>query len=160
MRRFLALAAAILLAMLLLPGVPATAAPPLGVTITVDELAGGDPPGGEPFIADGPAVAAGLLCAAGNVEDLGFTVYPSGSNHIKLTADKRFSCGDGSGSFEARLWVKLYPDQTTTAKWKITGGDGAYGALRGWGTLVGTPFFDEGGEQLGITDVYTGKLKG
>ena len=156
MRRFLILVATIMLAMLLLPAVPAAAAPPLGVTITVEEVLVGEVP--EDFDATGDAVDAGLMCATGTVVDLDVTVLPSGQNHTRLIADKEFTCEQGT--FTARLWVKLFPDGSTVAKWRITGGTSDFATLRGWGKLVGTPIFNADGVKTGITDVYTGKLKG
>ena len=42
----------------------------------------------------------------------------------------------------------------TTANWKIAGGTGAYGALKGNGKLVGTALTPT----VSIVDVYDGKV--
>ena len=134
---------------------PAAWARPLAVEIVVEEtLPVVIPDPGQPFVATGPAVDRGVLCPEGTTEDIAFAARPGGW-FTRLTIEKLFTCGDSSGDFTVQLRVKLFPDGTTTALWKVTGGTGDYATLMGSGTLVGTPIVP--GES--IEDVYTGKVK-
>ncbi len=107
---------------------------------------------GDPFLATGPAVDFGVLCPAGIVQDMAWESRQT-RRFIRLKVTKLFTCDDGTGTFEVFMRVKLFPDGSTTAKWKVTDGTGNYVTLRGAGKLVGTPFTG------GITDVYTGTVK-
>jgi len=132
---------------------PATAKAPLDVYIISDKDIGGI---GD-FVATGPAVDAGLVCPSGTEVDPEVIVRnTAGGRFTILKILKSFTCEDGSGTFDVRMTVKLFPDGTTTANWKVVAGTGNYTALRGHGTLVGTPPPNTTGE---IIDEYFGKMK-
>lgn len=130
---------------------PVLAAPQLDVHIESDATIGGGP---DPFTASGPAVDAGTVCANGTTEVLSTAVSgPPGGSFSILHVDRRFTCDDGT--FDMKKVVNL--DLTTgdtTARWKITGGTGAYAGLKGRGSLVGTPIV----VGSSIHDVYDGQV--
>ena len=130
---------------------PATAKAPLGVHIESEKTIGGV----GFFEADGPAVDDGLMCETGTEEEVEPVVVRPRGRFTILKVLKRFTCNGGSGTFDVRMTVKLFPDGTTTANWKVVAGTGDYVNLRGHGKLVGTPIVQ--GES--ITDVYDGKMK-
>ncbi len=130
------------------------AAAPLAVHIEVVENTGDQPP--EAFVASGPAVDSGLVCANGYVDEVGPTISsgsPGGAFAI-LRVVKRFDCGGGD-TFDVRMvvWLDL-TTHYTTAHWTVIGGTGAYAKLHGNGTLAGTPIVPGSS----ITDVYEGML--
>lgn len=131
----------------------ASAAPPPNVHIEVPEVIGVN---GDPFTASGAAVTAGVLCAAGSVDDLGVISSGSGAGpFVILHVDKRFTCDDLSGTFDIRMIVRLdEATDSTTANWRIVGGTGAYSGLHGSGWLVGAPIVPE----VSIFDVYDGRV--
>jgi hypothetical protein len=150
MIRFGLLAAVLLLA---LNASPAFAASPEPIHIEVLEYPSGTSAPPEPFTASGPAVDAGLVCAAGMVEDVALTYNdPVGSTQM-IWALKRFDCGDGI--FDVELVVRLdLTTHNTTARWRIVDGTGDYVGLKGRGSLVGTAA-DPG---VSILDVYDGRV--
>jgi hypothetical protein len=81
----------------------------------------------------------------------------SNPRFIRLLILKEFICGDNnSNTFLIRMTVRL--DNTTletTARWSFEGGTGAFAALRGRGTLVGTPIVPG----VSIHDVYDGAVR-
>ena len=127
------------------------AAPPKSLHIEVLESIGTS---GEAFAATGGAVDSLLVCPTGTVDDLDVSISGSGSSPFRiLHVQKRFNCGDSSGSFDVEMVVKLdLTTNATTARWKIVGGTGSYAGLKGNGSLVGTPV--EPG--VSIHDVYDG----
>ena len=131
----------------------AAAAPPPTVHIEVPEAIGVN---GDPFTASGPAVSVGVICASGTVDDLAVVSSgPGAGSFVILHVDKRFTCGDLSGTFDISMTVRL--DETTdstTASWRIAGGTGAYSGLHGNGWLVGTPIEPD----VSIFDVYDGRV--
>ena len=131
----------------------ALAAPPKSLHIEVLEYIGTS---GESFAASGDAVVAGLVCPSGTIDDLAVTVSGSGSSPFRiLHVQKRFNCGDLSGSFDVKMVVKLdLTTNATTARWKIVGGTGSYVSLKGNGSLVGTPVVPG----VSINDVYDGSV--
>ena len=134
------------LILVLLSATIAFAAPPLPVHIEVDEVIGGS---GEPFTATGP------VCPTGFVDELGFSQYgPPQGTFSFLNVGKRFTCWDGSGTFDIQMKVKLNNvTGFTTAHWKFAGGTGVYANLKGNGTLVGDPTLAVND----ILDIYDGK---
>ena len=143
------------IALVLLAGTASSAfaAPPLKVHIEVDEIVATS---GEPFLASGPAVLAGLVCPSGTVDDLSGTVSgsPGGAFSI-LHVLKRFNCDDASGTFDVALTVKLNNStHFTTASWRIVAGTGNYVGLHANGSLAGTPIVPA----VSIHDVYDGKV--
>jgi hypothetical protein len=122
------------------------AAPPSPIHIEVLEEIGGEPP--VPFTASGP------VCASGMVDELSTSGNSPGGPYQTLWVTKQFVCGDGSGTFDISMVVKLNVNTGyTTANWKIIGGTGAYQNLKGNGKLAGTP--NPGNT---IFDVYDGKV--
>ena len=129
------------------------AAAPLDFHIEVEEFVGTS---GETFYASGSAVAAGVMCATGTVDDLSVAVSgpPAGSFRI-LKVHKRFYCADGSGTFDVNLNVRLdLTTNETTARWSVIEGTGDYAGLDGNGSLVGTPIIPG----TSIHDVYDGRV--
>ena len=126
------------------------AAPPKALHIEVLEFIG---PGTETFTATGAAVDDGLVCATGFVSDVGTTVGNPNGPFQMIWTTKHFDCGDGT--FDMKLIIKLdLATNNTTAKWRVTGGTGAYAGLKGNGTLVGTAVTPG----VSIYDVYDGKV--
>lgn len=133
---------------------PASAAPPLAIHIEVDEMIGDS---GELFLASGPAVDAGLVCAYGKVYDLSVTIVGApGGKFTNLRVLKQFTCGDNNDNV---FWIKMAvrlnnTTGETTARWQTTGGTGPYTTLHANGSLVGTPIV------LGVSihDVYDGHV--
>ncbi len=129
------------------------AAPPRDIHIEVDEILGAS---GEAFVANGPAVDDGILCASGTVDDL--SIVTSGSQNGTfsiLHVLKRFTCDDLSGTFDVRLVVKLnLTTRYTTAHWNVVSGTGNYTHLHGNGSLEGTPIVPG----VSIHDVYDGSM--
>ncbi len=127
------------------------AAPKLSLHIVVEETIAG---GSEAFIASGSAVP-GLICASGDVVEVGGTTPNSSGGPIEtFWVTKQFDCG-GDNTFDVEMFVRL---NTTTgytkAKWNIVSGTGVYQNLQGKGKLVGTPSTTPGD----IIDVYDGKV--
>ncbi len=130
------------------------AAPPSALHIEVLEWIGVG--GSEPFVISGAAVTQGKICAAGMVEDLQITSNNPNGPFQKIWATKRFTCGDGSGTFDLDMVVKLDVNtRNTTANWHIVSGTGSYMNLKGNGKLVGTAQIPG----ATILDVYDGKVK-
>ena len=129
------------------------AAPPLDVHIQVDELIGGlgvD----EPFTASGSAVDAGLICAAGMVQDVSVSTSGApGAPYRIIHVLKRFSCE--GGTFDVTMVVRLdLGTHETTARWRVVSGTGDYVDLHGNGSLVGTPIVPG----ASIHDDYYGRM--
>ena len=127
----------------------------LGLTTTVGATPASDVqievPGFEgPFIATGPAVDDGVVCGSGVVVTTFNRAagFQSGSA-VSLAVGKEFTCDDASGTFSAKLQVRVYFEVGATFRWVITGGTGKYADLHGTGSgfVVG-----------GDTDVYQGGM--
>jgi hypothetical protein len=129
------------------------AAPPQGLHIEADEVVATS---GEAFIASGPAVDSGTVCAGGTVDDVSVEAFGNQTgSKLTLHVLKRFNCEDGSGTFDIRLVVKLdLVTNYTTASWVIVGGTGDYTSLHGNGSLAGTPIVPG----TSIHDVYDGNV--
>ena len=97
----------------------------------------------------------GPICTSGTVADtrLVWIVGGPDTNSYVLTVNKTFTCGDGSGTFFARLLVQG-TGGVETFIWAILGGTGTYRHLFGLGSGSTVPF--EGGG--GVTNTYTGYL--
>jgi hypothetical protein len=110
------------------------------------------------FVASGPAVDAGLLCATGVVTSLWVTsASPDWQGAVwVLYMAKHFQFDDGTG-FNARLVVRVIritPEVCNTiGQWRIVDGTGR---LKGTGTIEG--FGDPVNLDL-ILDVYDGSVK-
>lgn len=130
--------------------VPAAATPPADTTIAIDTILPLDgSPGFGPFTATG-----GVVCPRGDTIDL--TAKPAGfqsGTRLQLLVVKRFTCADGSGTFDLFLRVHLVFDPfSDVANWTVVGGTGKYERLRGTGTLVGSP------TPAGVLDALTGRM--
>lgn len=141
-RRASLLVAAVV-ALLVVPLAPAGASAPADVEIVVPGFEG-------PFVATGVAVDDGVVCGEGEVVDTDFKAagFQSGFA-VNLTVGKEFTCDDGSGTFSAKLQVRLDFTEGATFRWVITGGTGAYQDLHGAGSGFTVPVF---------TDIYQGGL--
>jgi hypothetical protein len=129
--------------------VPAAATPPADTTIRIDTIL---PPDGSP--AFGPFTATGsVVCPRGDTVDLLTKAAGSQSgDQLQLLVLKRFTCADGSGSFDMLLRVHLvFEPFSDVATWTVVGGTGRYERLHGTGTLVGTP------TATGVVDTLTGR---
>jgi hypothetical protein len=106
------------------------------------ELISSHPIGSDIFEASGPAVDAGLVCAAGTIDD---TENPDPTEPGVLWRwEDEHICDDGSGTFV--LGLDVYFDDPPNMRswmmgtWNIVSGTGAYETLRGGGATEG--FFD------------------
>jgi len=100
------------------------------------------------FGDEGPFMALAPMCAAGTAVELEQTL-----TNGWLTTLRRFDCADGD-SVLARTWL-LWGDPAAgyeEGAWRILGGSGAYGRLRGKGTYVRAPFEETGS----IAEVWRG----
>lgn len=150
MRRSLIVAA--MAALLLVVGLaPVGAAPPADVNIEAESFLAGT----GTFTATGPAVGDGVVCASGDTFDVSGKVTGSGPWGFNMQIIKRFTCGDGSGTFLVKLQVrKLYEGPySTTFHWNVVGGTADYAKLHGSGKGVGLP-----STNADVLDVYTGKM--
>jgi hypothetical protein len=97
----------------------------------------------------------GPICTSGTVADtrLVWIVGGPDANPYVLTVDKTFTCGDGSGTFFARLLVRGNGGYETFT-WAILGGTGKYQGLFGLGSGSTVPL--EGGG--GATNTYRGYM--
>jgi hypothetical protein len=143
-----ALAASLALATVVGP-VAASQPKPQQVTIVSDMVVPGNPNYGT-FTASGSR----SICTSGEVIDTRLVVL-SGSldSDFVLTVNKTFTCNDGSGTFFARLLVRMSGGYETFT-WVILGGTGRYHDLFGLGS-GSTVAFAGGG---GVTNTYTGYL--
>ncbi len=143
----------LILVLFLLASFPVAAAPKsLGVTIEVDTLFEGGVTYPSPFIAYGPAVDAGLICAKGTVYDMWAVVAgPPDFAKQNFHMLKQFVCEGDSDYFVINLTAHVnFDPYKDTGEWNMLKGTGAYEMLHGQGTLVGTP------TDTGVFDVYTG----
>ena len=93
-------------------------------------------------VPDGPFTTTSRdLCPSGQAETPVAAVigdYPDGG--VDLLVTKRFTCDDGSGTFDMVLFVQLRfaGGFTDNFRWLITTGTGRYRDVQGFGTGVGT----------------------
>ncbi len=98
----------------------------------------------------------GILCASGTsvtdpISFAGGGAQGRGVFTFHLT--KTLTCTDGSGSFQILVNAATAPSSPgTLGGFAVKGGTGAYATLQGAGSLVGT------NTDVGIDDVYTGRL--
>jgi hypothetical protein len=122
---------------------------PHEVTIVSPMVVPGNPNYGT-FTASGSR----LICRSGDVIDTRLVLLKgSFETDFVLTVDKTFTCDDGSGTFFARLLVRM-SGGVETFVWVILGGTGRYHDLFGLGSGTTVPF-DGGG---GVTNTYLGYL--
>ena len=135
----------VLLVLLVAP-MASAAAPPTTV-LTIDVVFEGT----ETFTATG-----GVICESGTaVTDpvfiAGFGRQGRGVGTFHLI--KTLTCDDDSGTFQILVDAAGAPSSPgTLGGFAVVGGTGDYTGLRGAGSLVGT------GTDVGIMDVYTGRL--
>jgi hypothetical protein len=150
MRKFLT--ASLVIMLLLVTGVPVSAAQENTLTIynSVDFGSGDQLP--SPFTAWGPAVDAGLFCASGTVYTIETVVAgPPDFSKKNFQTTKVFECDDGSGSITVFLHAHVVFDPYhNIGEWNVLSGTGDYGRLYGRGSQVGEPTV------VGVNDTYTG----
>jgi hypothetical protein len=154
MRRTLVIVAALALMLVAVPLAPAGATPPLDVVFEVPTFVppGGGPTGG-PFVATGPAVDDGIMCATGDTIDVFAKVSGLPSNRgANIQVVKLFTCDDGSGEFYVKLQVRIDRNGDNFS-WTVMDGTGAYAELHGTGDGIGIPLPDDA-----VFDVYEGKV--
>lgn len=153
-RWLIATAIAILATVGLAAPAAAGGAPPTveRVTITaVDTF--GEPVG--TFTADGDAI-----CESGTVALVGDTTVTERPRMLTFDLVKRFTCDDGSGSFDVHIQARWSPcEPTDQGLWTIVAGTGVYAGASGHGRLVGT-YFPAACAESGIVDVLTGVVIG
>jgi len=115
----------------------------------------------DPFTATGPAVDAGTVCPTGDVSDLEVIIRGNPGRNVRiLRILKHFKCGDGSGTFDMRLVVRLdltpYANPRTTGRWRVVRGTGRYAQLRGIGGLIGTTIVNA---PESVLDTYDGRMR-
>ena len=106
------------------------------------------------FHASGPAVAKGIFCPTGEVDEtegIG-QAPPEGTPTYEIHTHKVFLCNDESGIIEMELNLVVYRDQNVTeGTWVIIRGEGAYSNLHGSGSIIG-----QNGDSTHIYDTYDG----
>ena len=109
------------------------------------------------FEASGPAVDAGLICEAGDVNDTGIILAggQSRSGKIQIPVYKTFTCPDGELFIRIQVHLDL-ETFTETFSWVVLGGTGAYANVRGHGD--GFSFSED--PNTGNVNVYSGMLIG
>lgn len=129
-------------------GLLLTMAMPVGATPPIDGAITNEIPDlgtASLFTASG-----GVICESGTVANEHFLVAKRG---LKFQVVKRFTCDDGSGEFFVKLEAKLSPETfTTTFRWNVLGGTGAYEGLHG----SGSGFSTLRDPDPGIIDHYSG----
>ena len=160
MRRLILLAAVAALFLVALPIASAAASPPEDVVFVADALFDGT----GTFIAfgpDGPSDSVEAVCPEGTTKDLINIEAPKRGQSpkgVNLTVLKEFTCNDGTGTFQAKLQVRIDYFRGVNFNWVIVGGTDDYEDLKGaGGGMVVAPIGDPPNE-IGVVDVYTGKL--
>ena len=138
------------IAVMMALALPAGANPPSEVFIEVETQFG--PPG--PFVASGPAVDAGLVCAEGTVVQESANVQGFSQNGFNFQGVKHFICDDGSGEFFVNMQARIDFRKGVTFQWNVLSGTGDYVDLQGAGSGVG---LDLCGPDC-VLDVYDGGL--
>jgi hypothetical protein len=118
--------------------------------VTVDVHGTFDSPTGT-FTARGP------ICGSGITSDV--VVVTSKGPRLYFDDRKTFTCADGSGTFTFHVLASVRPcDQFDHGTWKVVGGTGRYGELRGAGTDIGRYFPGDSCNADGIDDIFTGVM--
>ena len=104
------------------------------------------------FLADGPAVDAGLVCDTGTTDFAGGDEGRPGS---LWRWEDEFTCDDGSGTFilGADVFVVIESEGREFGVWDVVSGTGAYEQLRGGGRSLSSPT-----EVVSWADELTGYL--
>jgi hypothetical protein len=160
MRRIAVLIATVALFLVALPIASVGATPSEDVRFEGPSYFG--PPGFGTFIASGPGVDSGAICATGTTLDVFGKVAPKmgqSPNGVNMQVVKEFTCDDRSGSFFVKLQVHIDYRTWPTFNWVVKGGTGDYEDLKGNGDGFALfPLFNGGPEPIGVYDVYEGKL--
>jgi hypothetical protein len=141
---------------------PVAAAAPQQVAIVSHVTFNPDGPNFGDFTATGQAVDGHRLCGSGTFVDTGirfagFQSDRAGRTIVQLQVDKRFTCGDDSGSFFVRMQIRAdFDTGFETFTWVVLGGTGDYDHLSGRGS--GSTVRD--GDGNGNTNTYVGFLPG
>ena len=164
MRKLVLVAAVAALILVALPIGPAGADSPFeAVSIEVDTVFPDVGPSNGPFIATGPAVDAGLICANGWTVDLfGKPAPREGSPRgINIQVFKAFLCdatglpeGPVDDGFIVKLQVRI-DKKGNNYSWNIKDGWGAYEGLRGHGSGFGVYNMDF----TEVTDYFAGMVR-
>ncbi len=131
--------------------VPAAATPPAGTTIWIETQL--PPDGGAPF---GPFTSTGgVICPKGDTIDRRSSSIGSAEDgRLLLFVLKRFTCADGSGTFDLFLVVQLDLDPFSVfGRWTVVSGTGAYERLRGHGKVTGVQ------TETGVLDTLEGRFR-
>jgi len=108
------------------------------------------------FVASGPAVDEGLICASGTVVDTRLILAGEQSNRsIQIPVRKTLTCPDGQLFIKIQVHLDL-ATSTESFSWVVLGGTGAYGSVSGGGQ--GTTVDDGSDPQTGNFNTYTGFL--
>lgn len=153
MRKLLILISWMMILILSVPVIPVGASsPPLAVNIEVETTIDGENPNHGPFIASGPAVDAGVICAAGETTDVFLKAAGFQSRRVtNYQVIKHFICDDGSGEFYLKLQV-LFDRRGNNYNWVVVSGTGSYEKLHGVGKGAG-PTTD-----YGVLDLFEGAV--
>ena len=114
---------------------PVGAASPQRVTIVSNVTFNPDGPNYGDFVATGPAVESGFICASGTFVDTGlrFAGFQSNRGIVQLQVIKEFAC-NGTGTFDVKLQIQANFDTGIESfTWVVLGGTGAYASLHGSG---------------------------
>jgi len=130
---------------------PVGATSPSEVQIEVESYFSGAP---GPFVASGPAVDDGVICAEGIVVDDSFKLTGFSPTGFNWQGIKHFTCGDSSGEFFVNLQARIDFRKGTSFNWNVLSGIGDYEDLHGAGSGVGLEIC---GPDC-VFDVYDGGL--
>jgi hypothetical protein len=136
----------------------AAAGPPLAVHIEVQTSFDEDTNlSGGPFIASGPAVDVGLICARGDATDIAPGKVAAWRSPVgrglNIQIVKQFTCAGNGATFLVKLQVRLdFAKGADDFYWVVVGGTGAYAGLQGAGSGYG----DYAAFPAGVLDVYDG----
>jgi len=134
---------------------PAAATPPVEVEILVETALSGDP---SPFVASGPAVDNGVVCASGTVVNARGMVTGNSPVGFNFLGIKHFTCDDGSGEFFVNLEARIDFRRGDKFRWNVLSGTGAYSDLHGAGSGIGLGGVPCGDPDVCVLDIYTGGL--
>lgn len=154
--RAMSVVAALAAALAVTVASPVAAAPPSDVTIVSHMNFNQNGFNFGDFVASGPAVDQGLICASGTVDDTRLIFAGGQSNRgAQIPVRKTFTCDDGSGQIFVKIQVHLdFATSTETFSWVILGGNGHYTGLNGSGQ--GSTVSDGSDPQTGNFNTYTG----
>lgn len=143
----------IMIMVLILSVVPVSASsPPAKVMFEVQTIIPEGGPNYGSFVATGPAVDEGIVCASGETTDVDFHASGFQSDRgVNFQVVKLFTCDDGSGEFFVKLQVRI-DRRGNNYNWNIVGGTGSYEKLHGTGAGTGLPTPE------GVLDIFNGKL--